>query len=129
MLEKYKGEQLNSFQGLRDLSYEERLKECCLTTLETRILRGGGEIEVFKILNGHGNIDPNIFFKIKTGKITGGHDCMLVKGLSRLDFRKYSFSQRTVNEWNKLPADCVHSSSVNMFKNRIDNYLVRAGYT
>ena len=37
-----------------------------------------------------------------------------------LDFRKYSFSQRTVNEWNKLSVDCVHSSSVN-----IDNYLVR----
>ena len=27
----------------------------------------------------------------------------------------------------KLSVDCVHSSSVNMFKNRIDNYLVRAG--
>ena len=65
----------------------------------------------------------------KTGKITRGHDFTLVKGQNRLDFRKYSFSQRTVNEWNKLSADCVHSSSVNMFKNRIDNYLVRAGYT
>ena len=65
----------------------------------------------------------------KTCKITRGHDFMLVKGQNRLDFRKYSFSQRTVNEWNKLSADCVHSSSVNMFKNRIDNYLVRAGYT
>ena len=36
---------------LRDLSYEERLKECGLTTLETRRLRGN-QIEVFKILNG-----------------------------------------------------------------------------
>ena len=53
----------------------------------------------------------------------------MMKGQNRLDFRKYSFSQRTVNEWNKLSADCVHSSSVNMFKNRIDNYLGRAGYT
>ena len=26
------------------------------------------QIEVSKILNGHENIDPNIFFKIKTGK-------------------------------------------------------------
>ena len=54
---------------------------------------------------------------------------MLVKGHSRLDCRKYSFSQRTVNEWNKLSADCVHSNIGNMFKNRIDNYLLRVGYT
>ena len=46
-----------------------------------------------------------------------------------LDFRKYSFSQRTVNEWNNLSADCVRSSSVKMFKSRIDNFLVRAAYT
>ena len=45
---------------LRDLSYEERLRECVLTTLETRRLRGD-QIEVFKILNGYENIDRNIF--------------------------------------------------------------------
>ena len=128
MLEKVQRRTTKLITGLRYLSYDDRLKECGLTTLETRILRGD-QIEVFKILNGHENIDPNIFFKIKTGKITRGHDFTLVKGQNRLDFRKYSFSQRTVNEWNKLSADCVHSSSVNMFKNIIDNYLVRAGYT
>ena len=41
----------------------------------------------------------------------------------RLDMRKYSFSYRVINEWNKLPNDCVNASSVNMFKNRIDRYL------
>ena len=128
MLEKVQRRTTKLITGLRDLSYDDRLKECGLTTLETRRLRGD-QIEVFKILNGHENIDPNIFFNIKTGQITRGHDFTLVKGQNRLDFRKYSFSQRTVNEWNKLSADCVHSSSVNMFKNRIDNYLVRAGYT
>ena len=25
--------------------------------------------------------------------------------------------------------DCVNASSVNMFKHRIDRYLIRAGYT
>ena len=48
---------------LRDVSYEERPKEFCLTTLETRRLRGD-RIEVFKILNGYENIDRNIYFSL-----------------------------------------------------------------
>ena len=103
-------------------------KECGLTTLETRRLRGD-QIEVFKILNGYANIDSNIFFEIKKSKITRGHNFTLVKKQSRLDVRKYSFSQRTINVWNKLSTDCVHATSVNVFKNRIDKYLVKAGYT
>ena len=69
------------------------------------------------------------FFEIKESKITRGHNCTLVKKQSRLDVRKYSFSQRTINVWNNLSTDCVHASSVNMFKNKIDKYLVKAGYT
>ena len=45
---------------LRDLSFKERLKECGLTTLETRMLRGD-QIEVFKILNGYEKIHRNMF--------------------------------------------------------------------
>ena len=70
-------------------------------------------------MNGHEYIDPNIFFfKIKTGKITRGHELTLVKGQSRLDVRKYSFPQRTVKKCNKLSADwvqkikCLHYSTV-----------------
>ena len=39
--------------------------------------------------------------------------------------QKQSFSQRTVNEWSRLSADCVGASSVNIFKNKIDIYLDR----
>ena len=53
-------------------------KECGLTTLETRRLRGD-QIEVFKIFNGYENIDSNIFFEIKQSKITRGHNFTLVK--------------------------------------------------
>ena len=49
----------------------------------------------------------NIFFEIKESKITRGHNYTLVKIQSRLDVRKYSFSQRTINVWNNLPTDCV----------------------
>ena len=112
---------------LRDLSYEERLKECGLTTPETRRLRGD-QIEVFKILNGYENIDRNMFFSLKKDSRTRGHEVKLVKDQCRLDIRKHSFSQRTINEWNKLSTDCVTASSVNMFKNKVDTYLRRAGY-
>ena len=127
MLEKIQRRATKLIPGLRNLRYEERLKECGLTTLETRRLRGG-HIEVFKILNGYENIDSNIVFEIKESKITRGHNFTLVKKQSRLDVRKFSFSQRTINVWNKISAECVHASSVNMFKNRIDKYLVNAGY-
>ncbi len=138
MLEKIQRRATKFIPGLRDLRYEERLKECCccrllsrsqilsqqpgegrirrmecgLTTLETRRLRGD-QIEVFKLLNGYENIDSNIFFlEIKQSKITRGHNFTLVKKQSRLDVRKFPFSQRTINVWNKLSTECVNASSV-----------------
>ena len=41
----------------------------------------------------------------------------------------YSFSQKIINDWNKLSKDCVTASNVNMFKNKVDTYLRRADYT
>ena len=69
------------------------------------------------------------FLEIKESKITGWHNFTLVNKQSRMVVRKFSFSQKTINVWNKLSAECVHASSVNMFMNKIDKYLVKAGYT
>ena len=63
MLEKIQRRATKLIPELRDLRYEERLKECGLTTLETRRLRG-----IKYILNGYENIDSNIFFEIKKVK-------------------------------------------------------------
>ena len=52
-----------------------------------------------------------------------------LKDQCRLDIRKYSFSQRTINEWNKLSKNCVTANNVNMFKNKFDTYFRTAGYT
>ena len=90
MFEKIQRRATKLIPGLRDLRYEERLKECGLTTLETRRLRGD-QIEVFKTLNGYENIDSNIFFEIKKIKITRGHNFTLVKKQSRLDVRSIRF--------------------------------------
>ena len=61
MLEKIQRRATKFIPGLRDIRYEERLKECGLTTLEMRSFRGD-QIEVCKILNGYENIDSIIFF-------------------------------------------------------------------
>ena len=88
--------------------------------LETRRLRGN-QIEVFKIVNGYKDIDRNMFFKLKEGSITRGHKAALVKEQCRLDMRKYSFSHRAINEWNKLSIDCGNASSVNVMTKLLDS--------
>ena len=98
---------------LRDLSYESHLLHCGLTILETKRLRGD-QIEVFKVVNGYEDVDRNMFFKLKEGSRIRGHKVALLKEQRRLDMRKYSFSQRVINGWNKLPNDCVNASSVNI---------------
>ena len=61
----------------------------------------GDQIEVFKILNGHENKNPNIFVKIiKIDEIIRGHYFMLVKVRSGMDVRKYSFT----------PEDRIHDT-------------------
>ena len=107
---------------LRILSYEDRVQQCKLTTLETRRVRGD-QIEVFKITHGIEGLDSGMFFKYRTDNGTRGHSWALAKERCKLDIRKYAFSQRTINEWNRLPGECVNATSVNMFKNKIDNYF------
>ena len=94
----------------------------CLTTQETRRLRGN-QIEVFKILYVCENIDRNIYFSVKEERRTRGHGDTLAKKQCRLDIRKFSLSQRAVNEWNRLLADCIGASSINMFTNKIDIHV------
>ena len=49
-----------------------------------------------------------LYFFPKKDRIIG-HEVTLVKERCRLDFRKYSFSRRTINEWNKLSTDSVYA--------------------
>ena len=75
MLEKIQRRATKLIPELRDLTYEERLKECGLTTLETRRLRGD-QIEVFKILNGYENIDSNsVLAKQVVRSVCMKHSC------------------------------------------------------
>ena len=75
--------------------------------------------------NNHRDKEVKRRFSLKKDSRIRGQQVKLVKDLCRLDIRKYAFSQRTINEWNKLSTDCITASSVNMFKNKVDAYLRR----
>ena len=49
-----------------------------------------------------------------------GHGMKLTKERSRLDTRKFFFSQRAVNGWNRIPAAVVNADTVNAFKDAYD---------
>ena len=100
-------------QKLWNISYEMCLKECGLITLETSRLRD--QIEVSKTLNGYEIIDINMFFSVREETRTRGHGVTLAKKQCTLDIRTFSFSQRTLNEWNILSAACEGASRVNIF--------------
>ena len=74
-------------------------------------------------MHGYEWLNKDMFFRIKNDSRTRGHSLALVKCHSRSDIRKYTFSQRVVNDWNKLPEE--YATSVNIFKNRIDQYFLK----
>jgi len=108
--------------ALRNLDYGERLKRLGLTTLQTRRVRGD-LIEVFKIMTGREKINRDQFFHMSQN-LHGlrGHSLKITKERSSRDVRKYFFSQRVVNDWNKLPQHVVDAETVNGFKNALDRH-------
>ena len=75
-------------------------------------------IETFKIANGKYRINSESFFKYDEGG-RRGHSKKLFKKRTRLDVKKYSFSNRVVDKWNSLTDACVNCITVNNFKNHI----------
>ena len=46
----------------------------------------------------------------------------MYKSHSRLNIRKYSFTQRTVEIWNNLPSRVVTSPTIMSFESRLDKF-------
>ena len=117
ILERVQRRATRMITGYSKLNYEERLASLGLTTLETRRLRGD-LIEAFKISKGYDNIGSEIFFS-KNASNLRGHSMKSFK----LDVRKFSFSNRVINEWNGLSEEIIQSKSLAGFKKRVDYYL------
>ena len=119
ILEKVQRRATKIVPGFEHLSYEERLKEFGLTTLEDRRIRGD-LIEMYKLLKGFENVDYNTFFEFREYTGLRGHSSTLKMSRSNLNVRKYFFSNRAITLWNSLPDYVVSSSSIDNFKNNYD---------
>jgi len=105
---------------LRRLPYSERLKRLKLPSLAFRRLRGD-MIETFKILNHYYDIDHNIFFTLSELR-TRNNSLKIFTPRVRKNIRLNSFSYRVIKPWNSLPQSIVTSTSLNSFKNRLDDH-------
>ena len=112
---------------LRGMSYEERLMELNLSTLEYR-RRRYDIIQVFKIIHEIDDIDMSRFFTFTDNSQLRGHNLKLNKPRVNKSIRLNSFAMRTIPVWNNLPSEIVNSKTVLEFKTKIDKLWKNARY-
>ena len=67
------------------------------------------------------------FFQLRTATGRRAHSLTILKQHCRLKVRKYFFTHRVVDTWNKMSEDTVNSKTVNRFKNQIDPWFKQHG--
>lgn len=121
-LEKVQERATKLVPGLTLMSYEDRLKSLKLYSLKERRDRGD-LITMYKIYNGMIDINfDELFEKERNLTYTRSHGHKLMFKRVNGDTRRYSYTQRIIAPWNKLPSYVMECKSVDEFKRSYDRF-------
>ena len=119
-MERVQEKALKMVSGLKGKTYNEKLTELGMSTLESR--RHDQDMNlVYKLLSGDSGSE--MFTLVGTEERTRTRQTAgtlnLVGQFARTDQRKFSFAVRTVDKWNHLPDDVKQAQSQQAFKSRL----------
>ncbi|CAM4662815.1 unnamed protein product, partial [Caretta caretta] len=113
---------MKMIRGLGHMTYEERLRELGLFSLQKRKVRRD-LTAAFNYLKRSSKEDGARVFSVVADDRTRRNGLKLQGGRSRLDIRKNYFTRRVVKHWNGLPREVVESPSLLVFKAWLDKAL------
>jgi ribonucleases P/MRP protein subunit RPP40 len=121
-LERVQKRAICMISGMGSASYEDRLKELKMDTLEER-RREMDMVETFKMLTGISDVDPHTWFTphlpaegVRVTRAAADYMTLRVPP-ARLELRRNFFSVRVCEPWNRLPNEVRQCKNVGQFKN------------
>ena len=131
ILENVQKRAIGMVTNFKGRTYEEKLAEAGMVTLETRRLRGD-LLQAYRVLNGVDDVDPSKWFnkvQERNGAMSTRHTrgvFNVERGRGNGEVRKNFWSQRVCDPWNNLPDEVKAAKSLNEFKNGLDNIRERS---
>ncbi|KFQ66567.1 hypothetical protein N334_10285, partial [Pelecanus crispus] len=122
LLERVQRKATKMIRGMGHRSYEDRLRQLALFSLEKRRL-WGDLIVAFQYLKGAYKKAGEGLFTRACSDRTRGNGFKLKKGRFRFNLRKRFFTMRVVRHWNRLPREVVDAPSLEAFKARLEGAL------